>query len=191
MFAITIFGDSIVFGRGDNKGWVGRLKEDFQAKDYYNVVYNLGIPGDTSSTLLKRFDTECKARIQYSRKDDKHVLIIGIGINDSRLINKKPETSLKKFESNIKQLVKKAKKYTENVIFIGLTQVDERAKNYEGTSFSNDRIAKYNEIIKKQDVMFIEMPKVSLDDGLHPDSKGYDKMYKIIKGFLVGKGLIE
>jgi lysophospholipase L1-like esterase len=189
MFAITIFGDSIVFGRGDNKGWVGRLKEDFQAKDYYNVVYNLGIPGDTSSTLLKRFDTECKARIKYSRKEDKHLLIIGIGINDSRLT--KGGTSLKKFESNVKKLVKIAKKYTKEVIFVGLTKVDKTAENYEGTSFFNDKIAKYNEILKKQNVLFIEMPKVSLDDGLHPDAKGYQKMYEIVKAFLVEKMLIE
>ncbi len=67
MFAITVIGDSIVFGRGNNKdrGWVGRLGKYFEVQDYYNAVYNLGIPGDISTNLIKRFDVECKSRIKF------------------------------------------------------------------------------------------------------------------------------
>ena len=192
MFAITIFGDSIVFGRGNAKdgGWVGRLKKEFEVKDYYNVVYNLGIPGDTSTNLLKRFDPECKPRIKFHRKGDRHILIIGIGINDSRLINNLPETNPKKFAENIQKLIQKAKKLTKEIVLIGLTPVnDEIARDYEGTFFSNERVKQYNDIIKsnckKSDVLFIDVFKKIdqkyLDDGLHPNSKGYQKMYEIIK----------
>ncbi len=67
MYGIICIGDSITFGRGGtgNKGWVFRLNEHFSPNDYYNAVYNLGIPGNNSINLLERFDAECKARVQY------------------------------------------------------------------------------------------------------------------------------
>lgn len=200
MFAITIFGDSIVFGRGDNKdhGWVGRLAKYFEVKDYYNVVYNMGIPGDTSTNLLKRLDTEAKARIRYFRPEDKHILVVGIGINDSRITNNKQATTKKRFNSNISRLIKLAKKHTKHIAFIGLTPVDEKlTADYEGTSFTNGRISEFNNIIKthcqKKNLLFIDvfkgLKKVNykqlLDDGVHPNSKGYQKMFEIIKPKLV------
>ncbi|MGM5484950.1 MAG: SGNH/GDSL hydrolase family protein [Nanobdellota archaeon] len=73
MHAVLAFGDSITFGRGvvPSRGWTNSLKEYFESKDFYNVLYNLGIPGDSSTDLLKRFETEAKARIQYYFPDKK------------------------------------------------------------------------------------------------------------------------
>ena len=63
MDGMLIFGDSIVSGRGEipNIGWVGRLKKDFENSPHKSI-FNLGIPGDTSTNLFKRFETEIKAR---------------------------------------------------------------------------------------------------------------------------------
>lgn len=206
MFSISVIGDSIVFGRGNNidRGWVGRLRKYFEDKDNYNAVYNLGIPGDNTNDLLKRFDIEAKARIKYLREGDRHIIIFAIGINDSRYNNEKEEVNINQFDSNIKLLIEKAKKYTNEIYFIGLTPVDEKlAMNYENTSFNNKRIDKYNNFVKKncQDFkipffdMFEKFLKLNhvklLDDGVHPNFKGYEKMYEMIKKFLIESKVID
>jgi lysophospholipase L1-like esterase len=208
MFAICAFGDSIVHGRGDNldRGWAGRLRKYFEAKDYYNVFYNLGIPGDTSTELLKRFQTECAARMQKKHESDRFVVLVGIGLNDSRYVDKigNAQTEPELFRENVLRLVEIAKKYTAEIVFVGLTPVDEKLTNpYETTYFFNERVEEFNNIIRSccadLDVLFVdlfnEMKKLDypalLGDGVHPSPAGYEKMYDIIKEFLIGHDVID
>lgn len=208
MFGILIFGDSIVYGRGEkpDTGWAGRLKEYFERLDPYNAIYNLGIPRDTTDDLLERFDTEANARIHYFFPEDKFVIIFGIGTNDARCIETpaNQQTTQEKFKKNILNLIKKAKKHTKRIIFVGLLPVDEDITNpFEDTYFTNKRQKEYNNIIeeccKQENIDFIDLIdnwlkrkyKNLFEDGLHPNSKGYEKMYKIIKDFLVEKELIK
>ena len=199
MYSISVFGDSITFGRGNNinRGWVGRLRKVFEQKDPYNAVYNLGVPGDTSKDLVKRFDVEASSRIKYLREGDRHVIILAIGLNDSRLNKGKVETSLKDFEKNVNSLIKKAKKHTKEILIIGLTPVDEiLTKDYEDTSFSNERIQKYNDLLReisfKQGIPFLDIfselslinYEILLKDGLHPNSEGYKEIFELVKIFL-------
>ncbi|MBR9692023.1 hypothetical protein GOV06_04505 [Candidatus Woesearchaeota archaeon] len=193
MKSILVFGDSIVFGRGEfpNIGWVGRLKKDFEKK-FHDCVFNLGIPGETSTTLLKRFETEAKARIKYKYPGDKFTIMIVVGINDSRAVKypNKLQTKQISFRKNILKLIQISKKYTKHIILVGITPVNEKLTNpFEDTYFTNSRIKEYNEIIKKiskvKKVKFIELfskfDNKLLVDGVHPNKKGYELMYKIIK----------
>jgi len=208
MYAITVFGDSITFARGDSlgRGWCGRLKKYFEEKDYYNCLYNLGIPGDTTKDLLKRFDTEAESRIKYNRKEDQHIIIFAIGTNDSKIWekDKRQETNINIFRKNILTLINKSKNYTKEVTFIGLTPVDEsKTLDYEGTTFTNERIKQFNNIIKevcqKNKIPFLDMfkeiskldYKKLLGDGLHPNPKGYENMYELIKEFLIKEKIID
>ena len=208
MFGISVFGDSITFGRGNNidRGWCGRLRKYFEAKDCYNCLYNLCLCGDTTTNLLQRFDIEAKARVKFIRDQDRQVIIFSIGINDSRLLGKDkiPETEIDDFEKNIQTLIDKAKNYSKEIVFIGLTPVDESTTlDYEGTMFTNERVKKYNdkikEICQKNNIpsldIFQEFSKLNytklLGDGLHPNSEGYEKMYKLIKSFLIQKQIID
>jgi lysophospholipase L1-like esterase len=198
---ILCFGDSITFGAGENGGWVGRLKEFFESKGEHNAVYNLGIPGDDSAGLLKRFSVECDARLGFEWSEDKYLIIIAIGTNDSKLegtSNKmNPRIDHKNFDKNIKLLIKQAKKHKAGLAFIGLFPVGESlVKNYEDTSFDNERIELFNNIIRnnceEEKILFLDMFKIAskedyqklLDDGLHPNAEGYDFMFRAIKNFL-------
>jgi lysophospholipase L1-like esterase len=193
MKGIIIFGDSIVSGRGEipNIGWVGRLKKDFE-NEFHNCIFNLGIPGDTSTNLLKRFETEVKARVRYKHPGDKFTIIIAIGINDSKAVKSRNKLQTKKisFRKNILKLIQISKEYTKDIILVGLTPVNEKLTNpFEDTYFINSRIKEYNEIIKKatksKKVKFIELfhklDNKLLVDGVHPNKKGYELMYNIIK----------
>jgi len=178
---ICIFGDSITWGAFDykNGGWVGRLRNYFEEKDEEIEIYNLGIAGNKTRDLLARFENEVKVR-----KVD--VIVFAIGIND---VNKKEI----EFKENVEKLYKKATKYSTKIIFIGLTRVDERKTKvlsfFAGKKYTNSRIEKLDEVIKdfcqKMDLKYIEVgdliEKGDLVDGLHPNSKGHEKMYERIK----------
>ena len=99
------------------------------------------------------------------------------------------------------QWINKAKKY--NSAFIGLPPVDEtKTLPFEETSFQNKRIKLFNDIIKEQchqnNILFLDMfdlmskedyPKL-LEDGLHPNSQGYDFMFVKIKDLIEKNNLI-
>lgn len=206
MFGILCFGDSITFGRGEMpcSGWVGRLNDYFEKQDFWNTVYNLGIPGNTSLGLLERFDCECQARIKFYRPEDKFVILVAVGVNDSKWEEDydHPKVNKKDFENNIKELIEKAKSYQAKLVFIGPTPVDEtRTLPFENTYFKNERIMLFNEIIKnncgKNSVLFLDLFNVLdnwsslLMEGVHPNSKGYDSMFEKIKEFLVEKEIIK
>ena len=208
MFGILVCGDSISFGRGESPciGWSGRLKKYFEPQEFHNCVFNLGIPGDTTTTLLQRFETEIKFRIRYIRSGDKFIVMIAIGINDSRGLGSpnKLETQPAKFENNIAKLIQIAKKYTKNVVVVGLTPVDEDITNpFEDTYFTNTRIQEYDEILKNSarnnKIQYVNLfntiskldYKKLLVDGVHPNKRGYEEIYKIIKEFLIKKKLIK
>lgn len=206
MFGILALGDSIVFGRGTvpSNGWTSRIKKYFESKEFHNVVYNLGIPGDSSSGLVKRFETECRARVDNTWPGSKFVILIGVGMNDIcyAKTSDNPKTKPVLFKKNILKLIKLAKKYTKDVVFVGITPVDEKSTMpWEGMYYSNEMIKEYNSLIlnccKKEGVLFVDlfgkMPRYRelLVDGIHPNEKGYEKMYKVIKKFWIDNKLID
>ena len=203
MKGILCFGDSITFGRGEfpNKGWCGRLKDYFEPKGSHNGVFNLGVPDHTSTDLLNRFDVEANGRIRLDRPTDKYLILVAIGTNDCRWEgmpeDNQPRTSEKEFSANIQELLKKAKNYQAKLAFIGLHPIDEsKTLPFEETSFKNERVKLFNEIIKeacrKNNILFLDMLQLMskenykgfLEDGLHPNSEGYDFMFEKIKDFL-------
>src|SRR3989344_900147 len=105
MSNICIFGDSITFGAWDSEkgGWVNRLRLQLESKEDYPFVYNLGIPGDTTSELLKRFAVEAKAR-------QPDILVFSIGVNDSIYVKSKDKQLIlpNQFQNNLQKLVDKA-----------------------------------------------------------------------------------
>ena len=206
MNTICIFGASISYGAWDREkdGWPNRLRNYFESQGQEIWLYNLSIGGNTSEHLLSRLKNEAKARTAESPID---LIIFSVGINDSRYLNSEdnPRVSLDKFKKNLKALLEQSKEFTEKIIFIGLTKVDElktaptiwSKKEY----FTNDNISKYNEAIEsfceENKVFFIKMidllDKDDLDkkDGLHPNSKGHEKMFFKIKDFLLRNQLLD
>ena len=184
---ICIFGDSIVWGASDYQrgGYVEQLKS-YCLENYDDVnVYNLGIPGNTTNDLLKRFKSEAITR-------NSEMIIFAIGINDSSYIKdeNKNLVNIKQFNKNLLKLIKLARKTNSKIIFFGLTRVDESktmpvywdAKVY----YDNESLEKYDLAIKniceKNNLDYIQMKDVvlisDLDDGLHPNSIGHEKMFK-------------
>ena len=207
-YTLTVFGDSITFGKGDTleQGWCGRLKKYFENKGGNHRLYNLGISGETTKDVLERFDVEAKARVKFKHEEDRHIIIFSIGINDSGLLTEKriPRMEIDVFKNNIQTLIDKSKLYTKEVLFIGLTPVDEGLRvNRKGESLTNKRIEEFNSVIKELCLknnlpfldMFQELSKLDyiklLDDGLHPNPEGHQKMYELIKDFFIRNKIID
>jgi len=201
MRAIICFGDSITYGMGQNGGWAGRLKQHFETPEH-KAVYNLGVPGDDTNDLLQRFDIEVEARLWDIRPGDNFLILIAVGVNDCKFDGDKPRMEEKTFENNMKKLLAKAKKFKNaKVACIGIIPVDEkRTQPYEETSFSNERVTVFNNILKKscEDIPFFDIFEIMvkedyptmLEDGLHPTAEGFDFMFTQIKEFLEENSLL-
>src|SRR3989344_48871 len=128
---LLIFGDSITWGAWDEEGgWAQRIKSFADKKaatlnyDNYTSVYCLGVSGDNTFDLLKRFETEVRARID---EEEKTLILIEIGINDSQLdlAEKQHRVSPEEYKQNLSKLIEISKKYQADIVFIGLTPVDD------------------------------------------------------------------
>lgn len=196
---ICIFGASSTWGAWDYEkgGWVNRLRLYLDSKDSDIFLYNLGVSGDTTKDLLKRFDCECKAR-----KPD--LLIFSIGDNDSIYIpsEKKNLVSLTQFEINFENLISKAKKYSKDIIFLGFKKIDEnkttpipwKTEYHYTNEYINLYDKKLESICKKNKVQYLKMYDLlqnkDFEDGLHPNTSGHQKMYLKIKSYLIKNKLI-
>lgn len=211
MARILIFGDSIAYGAWDKEGgWVQRLRKFLDEKNltdpnFYCLVYNLGIPGNTSEDLLERFESETKQRL---KEGEETTIVFAIGINDSQFIHSKGDhrVPIDKFGNNIQRLIDYAQKYSSKIAFLGLTPVDEEKTTpiqwNPDKSYKNEYIEKYNLEIRKvceenriyfieifeklKDLNYLEL----LEDGLHPNSKGHEKIFEIVIDFLIKNNLV-
>lgn len=200
MKKICIFGASITWGAFDKKGggWVHRLKNYFDNDSLDIQIYNLGVSGDNTSSLLKRFSVECSAR-----KPD--LIVFGLGGNDASYINSKDNMVVDKkdFQNNIFELIEQGKNFTDKILFLGLTMVDESntmpSSRNKHKFLSNYNIAEYDSIIHltcdKLKVLFL--PTINLleiddlsDDGRHPNDKGHHKIFLYVRNYLYKCNLI-
>ena len=182
---IGIWGDSIIYGEGDSEalGWVGRLRKSQLKND--SSLYNFGICGDTSAGLLKRFKIEAEAT-------NPDIIIFAVGINDSKYPNDSNESLVppKEYLTNLEELISQARKFTNNIFIVSATKVDNEWESVRGSRFMNEVIESYNELMRgtaeKHSIEFVDMfevldPASDLSDGLHPNRKGYQKMFEVIK----------
>ncbi len=186
---VGIWGDSITFGACDTEalGWAGRLRRSVPTDDY-NHFYNFGICGESSADVLKRFQVEFDA-IEPEK------VIFAIGVNDSKYpdgvtVNMVP---LEEYKANMLKLIAAAKQSAREVVLVGPTCVGGEFRTPRVSIFQDSEIMKYRdalkEIAQEQGLQFIDMfdaldPKSDLDDGVHPNTGGYQKMFGKIKSEL-------
>lgn len=205
---IFVFGASTEWGAWDLKkgGWPERLKlflfkKENSSSDFEADFHNLSISGNTSGDILARFKNELNQRVN---KNFKKTIIFAVGINDSsyRKSKKGSFVSIDNFRKNLINLTKEAKKYTKNIFFKGLMAANE-SKTLpvywnKDAFYNNKSIIKYDEalkeICKENKTQYINVGDVigrrELYDGLHPNSKGHEKIYKRVKNYLLKNKLI-
>lgn len=189
--SICVFGDSIAWGAYDpiNGGWVTLLRNYVEREwERFNdkSVYNLGICGETTTSLLARFENEFKAR-------EPEIVIFAVGTNDSSNWNVggQPVVPPSEFKHNLARLTQIATHYTNQIVFVGLTPIDESITHPFDTenTFELTQTKNYNQLISnhclQQNILFIDlMSRLTLEDiedGVHPNTKGHQKIFAAVK----------
>lgn len=210
---IFLFGDSITRGSFDTEagGWAERLKIDANIASLKNkfdpiiTVFNMGIGGNNTNDLIKRFKFETEQRL--IRGGDTY-FVFSFGTNDAAINVEtgKFAVDVEEYAKNIRQVIVEARIYSNNIVFLFSPPViDEITKNASsvGKSRVNADIERYNSMLKsvcdEQRVEKIDlfslfkkhenMGQLYVDDGLHPNSKGHDIIHLAVKEYLFNKGL--
>lgn len=177
-----VFGDSIAYGLGDGRygGFVNRLKKRMDKRKYGNFVYNLGIPGQTSKDIFQRVEEEITSR--YNGYDNL-ILIFSVGIKDAIALNAEREY-INNFNDTIDGIIHIAKKYTPNVYFLGILPVDYDIRTEYNSESVFEIDGNIRRICNDNRVNYLKMKEVielkDLTDGLHPNTKGHQKIENYI-----------
>ena len=195
-------GDSITEGIGDAQaiGWVGRLNKYLsESKPETWHLNNLGLAGNTSLDVMHRIATEVIPRKPYR-------LIVSAGINDVVLDLKPtesgPRLGIYHTAYAFEQIIEYTKKFNFKTVILGLppinedkfpfiykkineddngfkinnADIEEREKLIQSICFRNNShfVPIFSHLIDSEYISF-------LDDGLHPNTRGYELLFKIIK----------
>jgi len=202
MKKILIFGDSISWGAFDYErgGWVERLKTKYL--DTYGSgggigVYNLSVSSNNTPGVLETIENDI-TKINKIEPED-YVFLFSIGSNDPVYIDTRENIGVPfdLYKNNLEKIIEISKKYTRDIIFTGLMMVDEnKTKPWsENEYWENKDIKKYNDeieiICKKHELDFIPLWNIittnDLSDGLHPNTKGHEKIYNQVEKHLSKK----
>lgn len=189
---ICVFGDSITEGSGDDtgQGWADRLKADWRTprpgEGLRANVYNLGIDGDRVADITKRLEAETAAR-------NPHAIVLAAGTNDLPWLDGRQVTSLGEFHMAYQDLLQLAMQRTRHILVLSLLNVNEKQGDH---GVKNDDILQYNKVIRSLAIehgaiylnFFGLMEYDDLADGIHPNGKGYVKLYLAVKSELEERG---
>lgn len=198
---IFIYGDSIALGLWDKMGgWVDRLKRYIQSEEVssgiknYHKVYNLGVDGNFTRNVIKRFQNETEARLDPK---EKYVFVFATGINDTVYKdNHIFESTPEQYIHELYTVNEMAKKYSSKICFIDITPVNESLtqpikSSLSGKCYSNKRIEEFNNALydhcRKNNTLYVrvnERFKKAPDytklllDGLHPNDEGHQIIFE-------------
>ena len=156
----TAFGDSLAYGTGatNNEGYVNLYKNYLETDNQATVIlYNLGVPGWTSSDLLGALRTNSTFRLAASGSD---VITVDIGGNDllqavalyklgacgGKKNNNCLKTAYKKLQSNWKKIFSEIRKLrgkkatiirTMNLYYSSVN-MDRSKDSYSGDKYASD-----------------------------------------------------
>ncbi|GAU09033.1 arylesterase [Desulfoplanes formicivorans] len=165
---ILAFGDSLTAGYrlGPQKSFASRLEAALLQEGYDVRVTNAGISGDTTSAG--------RSRLAWSLEDTPHLVILELGANDA-LRGIDPAI----IRDNLAAMIKACLATGSRVLLCGITPPGNFGPQYART-FS----AMYEELAEQFTIPLypaflkdiLGNPRLTLDDGLHPNPQGVDKM---------------
>ena len=176
---VFVFGDSIAWGLYDDRGgWVGRLWNGRS-----RLVYNLGVDGETSEDISKRFIAEAKVR----GANKNSIIVFAVGVNDSSHMNGSHRVGLAEYVNNMEGMIDQAgEHFTKKIVCVGLAPIDESKTvpfilEKTLSFYSLDR-HEYGLALEKmcnrKNVTYVSLRDIKFhdhlsEDGVHPLSSGH------------------
>ncbi|CDL01323.1 GDSL-like Lipase/Acylhydrolase [Magnetospirillum gryphiswaldense MSR-1 v2] len=191
---LCFFGDSFINGTGDptGLGWVGRACASQRTASPDLTVYNLGIRGDKTAQIHRRWQVEAQARLDGIAPAQRR-LIFSFGANDSAQ-NIPPQHTLAEAEC----LLRPAQAYART-LFIGPAPIaDDAAADGRITSLCED----FTALAARLDLPYLPihgflrqhrswMDEAGAGDGVHPGAGGYAALADFICGWAPWQGLFD
>jgi lysophospholipase L1-like esterase len=198
---ICFFGDSIVHGTKDptTLGWPGRLCARAAADGHDLTMYNLGVRGDTSTTLRRRWRSEARRRVSPELHGR---LVFSFGLNDALMDERRrwriaPRQTL----ANAEAILREATSWLPTLL-VGPAPVDDGRLPPQGTdgqtwTSSNPRIRAVNdtlaEVADRAAVPFLDVfaalkadtrwaQALAQSDSIHP-AQGYVRIAELVEAW--------
>ncbi|MGD9657676.1 MAG: SGNH/GDSL hydrolase family protein [Methylocystis sp.] len=197
---IVIFGSSTIYGTADKEcgGFVNRLRLWHDSIDARNRMYNLGIWGEQTPSLIQRLPLEAAARRP-------HLIMVYPGFNDSRRDGGREASnavSIEQFRGMMGELISSAKAISETVVMTGIPFDETRTTPFSGTDahyLLQDAAAYSNELVavaKAQGARILDffsilqnedMGPLLAEDGLHGNAKCHERLFEITRDFVISE----
>jgi len=197
---IAFFGSSSVHGYGDTEvgGFVHRFRLWHEAQSSRSIVYQLGVFGENTASLIARIAAEAPPRRP-------HLIVLYPGFNDLRKEGgpqRKNVVSLGEYRDLLSQLVQTAAEVSPTVVMTGLPFDDSKTTPLKGSNFyylSSDAeqyTGVVREVCSESQVPVLDCfllwqshdwRALLAEDGLHANPDGHQVLFEQVRDFLTGK----
>jgi acyl-CoA thioesterase I len=207
---VCFVGDSYTAGTGDETcmGWVGRVAASAWKRGDQISFYNLGIRGDTSALIAKRWRAECEARVS---KELNGRLVFSFGINDTaRLVGGDLRVSHDESVQCAQAMLREASAWLPT-LWIGPTPANEAMSPMSPSpgisyAFSNERLlalnAAYGNVAASLGIPFLDLAtpltanedyqrSLLQGDSMHCSGQGYALIADMIDGWSAWRKLLK
>ncbi len=168
VFKIVAFGDSLTAGYGVKleESYPHILEKELQKENPNIEVINMGVSGETTSGGLDRVD--------FVISQNPKLVLLGLGGNDM-LRSTNPDLT----KENLEKIILAFKEKKIPVVLMGM-----KAQMASGIGYKKKFDALYRDLAKKHDItlvpFFLEnvvlVKSLNIDDGIHPNKEGYEKI---------------
>ncbi|QDU43054.1 GDSL-like Lipase/Acylhydrolase [Symmachiella dynata] len=197
---IVALGSSSIHGRGDFElgGFIHRLRIWHEAQSPRNFVYQLGIFGESTESLIARLPMEAGVRRP-------HLLILYPGFNDIRregAESSENAVSIEEFRNSMAALVECSLKISPTLMLTGFPFEEAKTTPYLGSDWYYLRAdaARYTDVLRQvceerscpildyfKNWDSEKLSNLLADDGLHCNPTGHEKLYRELREFLENK----
>jgi len=182
---VYFIGDSYVNGTGDPEylGWPGRACAASRSDASSITCYNLGIRGDTSTDVLRRWEREVASR-RLIPHDGR--VVFGFGANDCWILEGKSRVERTDTIRNTEQILSRARSLFPTLMVGPPPGIDESedARRQEMSALIREIAGRagvpYLEVIKELRAEGVWQREAALGDRIHPAEGGYSSLAKLV-----------
>ena len=185
---ICFIGDSLVNGTGDPTllGWVGRVCAAGRRRGHDITCYNLGIRGDTSADIARRWQEESTRRLPAG-SDGR--LIFSFGANDCVTRDGAPGVAPERALANARSVLEEARRHHPTLMLgpapVALADAYPRIAALSGAfaALAAELTIPYLDLYTPLAAMPLWRLEITIGDGAHPGAAGYALIADLIEGW--------
>ena len=190
---ICFIGDSFVSGAYDDEclGWVGRISASARRRRHDLSPYNLGVRGETSIQIARRWRAEAEAR-QSAQQEGR--LVFEFGVNDAREVNGKPQLEATQSLAAAREILTAGSRW-KPTLMVGPPPGADQARNerVKGLSEAIARLCAeigvpYFDSFSPLAASPAFIASTKAVDGTHPSASGYAEWARLIDEWEAWRG---